>query len=66
MNTGTVNWFNIRMGYGFIDGDCGRNIFVHYKNIISTGVKLLNSGDRVTFDLYETDKGFIAINVLKT
>lgn len=65
MNDGIVRWFSVKMGYGFITGDCGRNIFVHYKNIMGNGTKNLNANDRVKFDLYENEKGYFAVNVYK-
>jgi CspA family cold shock protein len=65
MATGTVKWFNERKGFGFIQQDDGPDVFVHFKEIQSTGFKTLNEGDRVTFDVVEDEKGPAAKNVSK-
>lgn len=61
---GKVKWFSSKKGYGFIDCEDGRSIFVHYTDIQSDGYKTLNEGDEVTFDIQETEKGPKAINVV--
>ncbi|MEO0223950.1 MAG: cold shock domain-containing protein [candidate division WOR-3 bacterium] len=63
---GKVKWFSSKKGYGFIDCEDGRSIFVHYTDIQSDGYKTLNEGDEVTFDIQETEKGPKAINVVTT
>jgi CspA family cold shock protein len=63
---GKVKWFSSKKGYGFIDCEDGRSIFVHYTDIQSDGYKTLNEGDEVTFDIQETEKGSKAINVVTT
>jgi CspA family cold shock protein len=63
---GKVKWFSSKKGYGFIDCEDGRSIFVHYTDIQSDGYKTLNEGDEVTFDIQETEKGPKAINVVIT
>ncbi len=53
MLTGTVKWFNTEKGYGFIQPDDGGNdIFVHITAIQKSGLKALNDGQKVNFDLY--------------
>ena len=52
---GTVKWFNLKKGYGFIDGDDGESYFVH--NSALTKGKFLKENDRVSFEGAETDKG---------
>jgi len=52
---GTVKWFNLKKGYGFIDGDDGESYFVH--NSALTKGKFLKENDRVSFEAVETDKG---------
>lgn len=63
MNKGTVKWFNTEKGYGFIAGDDGRDVFVHWSSIVSTGFRSLEEGQRVGFDTEDTEKGLQAVNV---
>ena len=56
--TGTVKWFNAGKGYGFIERDNGEgDVFVHYSAINGAGFKTLDEGQRVEFDVVESDKG---------
>lgn len=64
MSQGKVKWFNPRKGYGFIAGDDGRDIFVHYANISGEGYRTLDEGQTVTFDIVEGEKGLRAENVV--
>jgi CspA family cold shock protein len=62
--TGTVKWFNDAKGFGFIAPDeGGKDLFVHYSNIASSGFKTLTEGARVEFDAQEGRKGPEAVNV---
>jgi CspA family cold shock protein len=62
---GIVKWFNDRKGYGFISQEEGKDVFVHFSSIESTGYKTLSEGDRVEFDIEESDRGPEAKNVKK-
>jgi len=62
---GTVKWFSDKKGYGFIEQEEGDDIFVHYSSITTSGFKSLSEGDRVTFDIEESDRGAVAKNVNK-
>lgn len=66
MATGTVKWFNDRKGYGFINEAEGRDIFVHFSSIDMTGFKTLAEGERVIFEVEETDRGPEAKNVKRS
>lgn len=63
MNNGIVKWFNNSKGFGFIEQDNGPDIFVHYSGINTDGFKTLNEGDKVAFDVEESEKGPSAFNV---
>ncbi len=65
MANGTVKWFNNKKGYGFINEEEGRDIFVHFSSITMEGYKSLNEGEQVTFDIEESDRGPEAKNVRK-
>jgi CspA family cold shock protein len=62
---GTVKWFSNKKGYGFIEQSEGGDVFVHYSSITMSGFKSLSEGDRVTFDLEESNRGPVAKNVAK-
>lgn len=64
--TGKVKWFNNQRGYGFISGDDGKEVFVHYSGIIGEGFKKLAEGEPVKYEVIETEKGVQAVNVLRT
>ena len=65
MAQGIVKWFNDRKGYGFISQEEGNDVFVHFSSIQSSGYKTLSEGDRVEFDIEESDRGPEAKNVVK-
>lgn len=58
---GTIRWFNVQKGYGFIKGDDGEDYFVHYTQV-PEGMRL-NENDRVTFEGVETERGKQAQNI---
>jgi len=60
---GTVKWFNIKKGFGFITRDEGDDIFVHYRNIEGNGRRAINEGQRVKFLVIDGDKGLQADEV---
>jgi len=62
---GTVKWFSEKKGFGFIEQEDGPDVFVHYSSINTPGFKSLAEGDRVTFDLEDSDRGPVAKNVNK-
>ncbi len=66
MANGIVKWFNDKKGYGFINEDQGRDIFVHFSAIDMQGFKTLSEGDTVIFDIEESDRGPEAKNVKKS
>ncbi len=62
---GRVKWFNDSKGFGFIEQENGKEVFVHYSSIIGEGYKSLSEGQEVEFDLSEGAKGPQAQNVTK-
>ncbi len=62
---GTVKWFNAEKGYGFITGEDGKDVFVHYSAIQGDGFKTLDEGQSVQYDLSEGQRGMQASNVVK-
>jgi len=65
MITGKVKWFDPKKGYGFIIGEQGQDVFVHYTSITGEGFKALKDGEIVDYELVKGDKGFQAHNVVK-
>ena len=54
MATGTVKWFNTTKGFGFIQPeDGGKDVFVHISAVERAGLRGLNEGQRVSFELRE-------------
>ncbi len=60
---GKIKWYNPRKGFGFIETDEGKDIFVH-RTAIPFGTQL-QEGDEVEFETEESDKGPKAINIKK-
>ena len=65
MKKGTVKWFNAEKGYGFIEGQDGKDVFVHFSAIVQDGFKSLEEGQEVEFDVVEGARGPQAANVVK-
>jgi len=60
---GTVKWYNPRKGYGFISGEDGKDVFVH-RSSVPEGT-YLNEGDKVEYQLEDSDRGPQATSVKK-
>ena len=64
MPQGTVKWFNIRKGFGFITSEDGTDIFVHKGNVDYIAHRdHLTEGLKVTYEVETTPKGTKAIKV---
>ena len=55
--TGTVKWFDVRKGHGFISDEDGVDCFVHFSNINMEGFKRLKAGQTVSFVQDEDGQG---------
>lgn len=62
--TGKVKWFNAEKGYGFIQREGGKDLFVHFSGIKSEGFQTLEEGWNVEFDVIQGDRGEQATNVV--
>lgn len=63
MATGQVKWFKDDKGFGFITNDQGGDVFVHHSSVNGDGFKTLREGQRVSFDVVQSEKGPRASNV---
>ncbi len=64
MATGTVKWFNIKKGFGFIAPDEGdKDVFVHITAVHEAGMQGLDEGQKVTFEIQDDEKGLKAVNL---
>jgi CspA family cold shock protein len=61
---GTVKWFNESKGFGFIESEEGKDVFVHFSAIQGEGFKTLREGQKVQFDIVDGQKGPAAANVV--
>jgi CspA family cold shock protein len=60
-----VKWFNANKGFGFIKREEGQDLFVHFSSINMQGYKSLTEGDKVSFEVEDTERGPQAKNVVK-
>ncbi|MBR1374190.1 cold-shock protein [bacterium] len=65
MTKGTVKWFNVRKGYGFIIPESGgKDIFVHITKVQEMGLPKLSEGAKIYYEPYD-DRGRIAAGNLR-
>lgn len=65
MPKGKVKWFNSAKGYGFIQHDEGKDVFVHFSAIQGDGYRSLEEGQEVEFEIADSPKGPQAEKVVK-
>ena len=66
MAIGTVKWFDAKKGFGFISQEQGEDVFVHWRDIVSTeDFKTLEDGQKVNFEVVQGDKGLRAEKVTR-
>ncbi|MES9997552.1 cold shock domain-containing protein [Desulfovibrio aminophilus] len=61
---GVVSWFDERKGFGFITDAEGRDVFVHYSEIVREGFQTLEQGEQVSFELSAGGEARKAQNVV--
>ena len=64
MAKGSVKWFDAKKGYGFINVEGEKDIFVHFSAIEGEGYRTLNEGQAVEFEVEEGPKGPQASHVV--
>jgi len=65
MAKGKVKWFSNQKGYGFITGEDGKDVFVHFSALSGEGYKTLEEGQAVEYEVTQGSKGDQATNVTK-
>lgn len=66
MATGTVKWFNSQKGFGFIQpDDGGKDVFVHISAVERVGLRALDEGQKVSYEVQE-ERGRMSAANLKT
>lgn len=65
MSVGTVKWFDVKKGFGFILNADGADVFVHFSSIKGDGFRSLEDGEKVEFDQVAGEKGLSALSVTR-
>lgn len=60
---GTVKWFDVKKGYGFILSPDGKDVFVHFSSIEGKGFRALKDGEKVEYELHDGERGPHALQV---
>ena len=64
---GKVKWFNPTKGFGFIEReDKEKDVFMHASAVRDAGLRYLNEGDEITFEVEDGEKGPAAVKLQKT
>lgn len=63
MPKGVIKWFNEKKGFGFITNEDGKDVFVHYTGITGDGFRTVAEGDKVEFEIENSEKGPRAVSV---
>ena len=63
MVTGTVKWFDVKKGFGFLVNAAGKDVFVHFSSIEGDGFRALKDGEQVEYEEVDSGKGLAARNV---
>ena len=61
---GTVKWFNEEKGFGFITGEDGKDVFVHFSQINKNGFKTLKENEEVEYSVTKSVRGMQAETII--
>ena len=65
MTTGKIKWFNPTKGYGFIEQEGSKDVFLHVSALEEAGIEILKEGEEIEFEIGENKGKENAINVKK-
>ena len=65
MTTGKIKWFNPKKGYGFIEQEGSKDVFLHVSALEEAGISTLKEGEEIEFEMGENRGKENAINVKK-
>ena len=60
MVTGTVKWFDVKKGFGFLVNAQGKDVFVHFSSIEGDGFRALKDGEKVEYEEVDSGKGSLS------
>lgn len=60
MPLGTVKWFDSKKGFGFLVNADGKDVFVHFSQILGEGFRSLKDGEQVEYEQDQGEKGLLA------
>jgi cold shock protein len=63
MPLGTVKWFDSKKGFGFLVNADGKDVFVHFSQILGEGFRSLKDGEQVEYEQEQGEKGLLARSV---
>ena len=63
MTTGKIKWFNPTKGYGFIEQEGNKDVFLHASALEEAGIETLQEGQAVSFEIGENKGKENAINI---
>ena len=65
MTTGKIKWFNPAKGYGFIEQEGNKDVFLHVSALEQAGISTLKEGEEIEFEIGENKGKENAINIKK-
>ena len=65
MTTGKIKWFNPAKGYGLIEQEGSKDVFLHVSALEEAGIDTLQEGEAITFEIGENKGKENAINIKK-